>query len=263
MRGEQFPQAIAGYSSIGNDIVSITSLRLAAEDDTRVNEVPKAAIRADLLRGQAPLTVFFDGRDSFDSDGFIQSYRWGLENGDLGRDETLEYEFIKPGVYAITLTVTDNEGAQNSAQISIEVTDPGNDTPDSDLHPEEEELLLLINAIRQDNGLSPLNYVKELGIAARRHSDDMAQNNFMSHTGSDGSSPWDRLADAGYQYYTAGENVAAGYSSPNSVATGWMNSSGHRANILNPNFCEIGAGYAYGANSSYGHYWTLDVGCSK
>jgi uncharacterized protein YkwD len=78
----------------------------------------------------------------------------------------------------------------------------------------------------------------------------------LSHTGSDGSDPGQRITRAGYIWRTYGENVAAGYTTPESVVAGWMQSDGHRANILNPAFRDIGVGYAYGASSTYKHYWT-------
>jgi uncharacterized protein YkwD len=135
--------------------------------------------------------------------------------------------------------------------------DPGQD----DLAAQERELVELINQERAKLGLAALQVHDGLVAAARRHSTDMAQNNFLSHTGSDGSSPWDRMRDAGYQLTYGGENVAAGYPTARGVVDGWLNSPGHRDNMLNPNFCEMGVGYAYGPNSSYGHYWTLTLGC--
>ena len=136
-------------------------------------------------------------------------------------------------------------------------------TPPSPSGPNDFELEVwrLTNQQRQANGLPDLAWANELWCAARRHSEDMATNNCFSHYGClDGSSPWQRIADCGYQMTTGGENIAAGFSTPASVVQGWMGSEGHRANILNPNFREIGVGYAYNQNSTYGHYWTQDMG---
>ncbi|NWG07425.1 MAG: hypothetical protein HXY35_12150 [Chloroflexi bacterium] len=124
----------------------------------------------------------------------------------------------------------------------------------------EAQVLTLLNQRRASHGVPPLTSNSKLLSAARRHSQDMACNNFMSHTGSDGSSPQDRIIDAGYDFSTWGENIAAGYTSPSSVVDGWMDSAGHRANILNPNFTEIGVGYVYNEDSMYGHYWTTVFG---
>lgn len=115
----------------------------------------------------------------------------------------------------------------------------------------------LINNQRANNGLPPLRVDSRLVQAARRHSQDMANNNFFSHYGSDGSSPFDRIRDAGYSFRTAGETIAGGYISPESAVNGWMNSPGHRA-ILLGNYDDIGVGYVYKANSTYRYYWTAD-----
>jgi uncharacterized protein YkwD len=99
-----------------------------------------------------------------------------------------------------------------------------------------------------------------LRCAARKHSKDMGLNNFFSHTGSNGSSPWQRITWAGYTYSYAGENIAAGQSTPSAVMNSWMNSSGHCNNIMSPNFKHLGVGYYYRSGSTYGHYWTQDFG---
>jgi len=137
-------------------------------------------------------------------------------------------------------------------------TPPPPPPPQDDLLPQEREVIDLVNQQRAQNGLRPLVLSLALSEAARRHSVDMATHNFFSHTGSDGSSPWDRFSDAGYRMTAGGECVGAGYSTPAAAVQGWMNSSGHRAIILG-SYCDVGVGYATGG--SYGYYWTLDVGC--
>lgn len=100
-----------------------------------------------------------------------------------------------------------------------------------------------------------------LRCASRKHSKDMALNNFFSHTGSNGSTPWQRITSAGYTYSTAAENIGAGYSTPSAAVTGWMNSTGHCNNIMNPSLRNLGVGYYYRASgSTYAHYWTQDFG---
>lgn len=135
------------------------------------------------------------------------------------------------------------------------------------LHPFEQEVLNLVNQERASAGCAPLSANDKLVTAARGHSDDMAQNDFFSHTGSDGSSAGDRISREGYSWSRWGENIAAGYTSPASVMNGWMNSSGHRANILNCAYTEIGIGYIYLANdtgsTNYRHYWTQDFGTPR
>jgi hypothetical protein len=120
----------------------------------------------------------------------------------------------------------------------------------------------LINAERTKKGLPPLAIDIRLQEAAVSHSEDMANNDFFSHTGSDGSSLIDRLERAGYPWHRAGENIAAGLSNPASAVAGWMDSPGHRANILNPSYEQLGVGYAFESSATYRHYWTSDFGAS-
>jgi uncharacterized protein YkwD len=118
------------------------------------------------------------------------------------------------------------------------------------------EVVAYTNLERTNRGLPPLRASDALTRAAAAHSLDMATHNFFDHTGSDGSDPGDRITRTGYVWRTYGENIAAGYPSAQEVVAGWMGSSGHRANILNPNFAEIGVGYVYRQGTMYGSYWT-------
>jgi hypothetical protein len=124
----------------------------------------------------------------------------------------------------------------------------------------ENEVAELVNLEREIENLHPLIWDNALGSAARDHSTDMAQQNYFSHTSLDGRVFYQRITAAGYLYGTCGENIAAGHSSPQAVMNGWMNSPGHRANILDSAFCDLGVGYAFGSASAYGHYWTQDFG---
>ncbi len=114
----------------------------------------------------------------------------------------------------------------------------------------------LINEARQAQGLHPLVQQNQLTAAARVHSDDMACNDFISHTGSDGSSPADRVTSQGYSYSWIGENIFAGSSSPQTAFDWWMNSEPHRNNILHSNYTEIGIGYSYLEGSRYRNHYT-------
>ncbi|MGW0753374.1 CAP domain-containing protein [Streptomyces sp. NPDC002587] len=120
------------------------------------------------------------------------------------------------------------------------------------------EVVALVNKERAKAGCSALTVNEKLTAAALNHSKDMAAHSNMSHTGSDGSNPGERITRAGYTWMTYGENVAYGYSTPEQVMTGWMNSPGHRENILNCSFKEIGVGLAQ-PNS----YWTQDFGATR
>ncbi|MFI0153670.1 CAP domain-containing protein [Streptomyces lydicus] len=116
-------------------------------------------------------------------------------------------------------------------------------------------ILELVNNERAKAGCSPLALNAKLTKAAQDHSKDMAAHRNMSHTGSDGSDPGARIKRAGYHWSAYGENVAYGYSSPESVMKGWMSSPGHKRNILDCSFKEIGVGLA-----QPGDYWTQDFG---
>ncbi|MEV1071112.1 CAP domain-containing protein [Micromonospora parva] len=114
------------------------------------------------------------------------------------------------------------------------------------------EVVDLVNAERAKAGCKALSIDDKLMTAAQRHSQDQADHQNMSHTGSDGSNAGTRLDRVGYTWRTYGENVAWNQKTPAAVMDAWMNSSGHRANILNCAFTEIGVGIA----SSNGPYWT-------
>ncbi|MET9959815.1 CAP domain-containing protein [Streptomyces sp. NPDC006326] len=120
------------------------------------------------------------------------------------------------------------------------------------------EVVALVNQERAKAGCPALTVNAKLTSAALNHSKDMAAHANMSHTGSDGSDPGERITRAGYAWMTYGENVAYGYSTPEQVMAGWMDSPGHRENILNCAFKEIGVGLA-GPNS----YWTQDFGATR
>lgn len=115
----------------------------------------------------------------------------------------------------------------------------------------EAEVIRLVNEIRVQNGLKELTPNWELSRVARYKSQDMVDNRYFSHTSPTYGSPFQMIRNFGLSFRTAGENIAYGYRTPQAVVNGWMNSSGHRANILNSSYTQIGVGYV--AN---GHYWT-------
>jgi len=118
----------------------------------------------------------------------------------------------------------------------------------------ENEVIRLVNVERQKYGLAPLKANWELSRVARFKSQDMAEKNYFSHTSPTYGSPFKMITDFGLTYTAAGENIAMGQKTPAEVMKGWMNSSGHRANILNKNYTEIGVGLAVNKNGQ--NYWT-------
>jgi uncharacterized protein YkwD len=128
----------------------------------------------------------------------------------------------------------------------------------SGLTRDEYAVLLLVNEERAGHGLGPLRANGLLIQAAREHSQDMIDRDFFDHVNPDGLAPWDRATTLGYPTTFVGENIAAEYASPQAAMDAWMNSPGHRANILDPNFTEIGVGRKDGG--SMGVYWTQVFG---
>lgn len=115
----------------------------------------------------------------------------------------------------------------------------------------EKAVLDLTNVERQKAGLQPLQIDKNLMNSARQKSTDMARNNYFSHTSPTYGSPFDQMKANGISYRSAAENIAMGQRSAEEVVKAWMESPGHRQNILTPNFTHIGIGY-----DANGQYWT-------
>lgn len=115
----------------------------------------------------------------------------------------------------------------------------------------ETEVVRLVNDVRKANGLKPLLQDWQLSRVARYKSQDMRDLGYFSHTSPTYGSPFNMMKSFGISYKTAGENIAKGYSTPKAVVDAWMNSSGHRANILNPSYTHIGVGFV-----ASGNYWT-------
>jgi uncharacterized protein YkwD len=122
----------------------------------------------------------------------------------------------------------------------------------------EDQVVVLVNQERAKVGCKPLTADSRLTAAARGHSQDMANRNYFDHNTPEGVTPWTRITNAGYHFSTAAENIAAGQTTPAQVMNAWMNSEGHRANILNCNLRNIGVGLAY--NGKHTPYWTQDFG---
>ncbi|WP_329455434.1 CAP domain-containing protein [Streptomyces sp. NBC_01497] len=118
------------------------------------------------------------------------------------------------------------------------------------------QILTLVNQERSKAGCSPLKDDSSLDSLAQNFSDEMAARDFFDHTDPDGKTPWDRADAAGVQNL-GGENIARGQADPQAVMDAWMNSEGHRANILNCDYTRLGVGVHYGTG---GPWWTQDFG---
>jgi uncharacterized protein YkwD len=130
------------------------------------------------------------------------------------------------------------------------------------MNDKQSELIRRINDARRARHLSPLKFSGTLSSAAQSHVTDLVEHNFeLTHTGSDGSSVRVRARRENYPSSYVGENVAAGNYSVEDTFEQWMNSPGHRDNILDPDYTEIGIGYYLNApNTSYDHYWVTVFG---
>ncbi|AUD24843.1 serine protease [Bacillus cereus] len=115
----------------------------------------------------------------------------------------------------------------------------------------EQRVVELTNAERAKQGLPALKIDNELSKVARIKSEDMQKNNYFDHNSPTYGSPFDMMKKFGISYTSAGENIAQGQRTPEEVVQAWMNSAGHRANILNNGFTHIGVGYV-----ESGNYWT-------
>lgn len=118
----------------------------------------------------------------------------------------------------------------------------------------QKEVVRLVNVERSKRGLSELSFNTELSNVATLKSQDMINKNYFDHTSPTYGSPFDMMKQFNISYRTAGENIAKGQRTPAEVVNSWMNSSGHRANILNANFTDIGIGVAKSSNGTL--YWT-------
>jgi uncharacterized YkwD family protein len=128
---------------------------------------------------------------------------------------------------------------------------PVESAQDASISAIEKAVLDLTNVERQKAGLKPLQTDRNLMNSARQKSTDMASKNYFSHTSPTYGSPFDQMKSNGISYTSAAENIAMGQRSAEEVVKGWMESPGHKENILTPGFTHIGIGY-----DSNGNYWT-------
>ncbi|KKC99566.1 CAP domain-containing protein [Photobacterium halotolerans] len=155
-----------------------------------------------------------------------------------------------------------NTGSSNTG--GSDQTGTGSDTGSSD-QSMADEMLTAVNAARAQGqtcgstwmpAVGPLTWDATLEHTAYLHSSDMANYDYFSHTGLDGSSPSQRVTEQGYNWKTVGENIAAGQKTVSAVMQGWLESPGHCKNIMNGSFTQMGAASDTNSGSTYGIYWT-------
>ncbi len=178
-------------------------------------------------------------------------------------------------LFAVALAFLCGCGGGDSGTVSSSNPPPGNPGPGPGtgvpgIDSIRQEFLDAVNQARSASRMCgadaydaapPVAWSDLLALAAYHHSEDMAINQFFSHTGSDGSSPGQRIDREGYDWWTYGENIAVGYQSVSSVMQGWLDSAGHCRNIMTPSFAEIGAAFAEGQylGNPTAPYWTFDL----
>lgn len=146
---------------------------------------------------------------------------------------------------------TGNQTTEGSKEDNIE--EDKQETTERGETSQAQEILNLVNQERSKQGLQKLTLSNKLTSVANTKAKDMAVNNYFDHNSPTYGSPFEMLQSFGVTYSYAGENIAAGQTTAQRVMTDWMNSSGHRANILNKNYTQLGVGYSKGG--SYGVYW--------
>ena len=188
-----------------------------------------------------------EGPKSGENNVFSWDSGYGTEGLGIKPVLSLVYRTSAPGLPTATPTPTPVPSVQ-----------PPTPTP----APVDDRIAALINEInrvRVNEGLSPLRVDGRLNEAAQTHSEDLANNDRWSHSGSDGSSPEDRMRRAGYPLAEGDELLAANSTDVVAIVSAWMGYPPYRDVLLNPNFVDVGAGYAYNAAATYDHYWTVNL----
>ncbi|MGE7909592.1 CAP domain-containing protein [Lysinibacillus xylanilyticus] len=195
-----------------------------------------------------------EGNTTTDCNKVVYSYKWSNQWSNH------KWYVNLPQTQAPENNQTTNNNTQasnNNTQTTQKdtATKPAQSTPststNSDVSAFEQEVVKLTNAERTKAGLAPFKTDDKLMAAAREKSQDMQSKNYFSHTSPTFGSPFDRMKALGITYKSAGENIAQGQRTPQEVVKAWMDSPGHRANILNEKFTHIGVGYV-----KSGNYWT-------
>ena len=168
-----------------------------------------------------------------------------------------------PEALPVVIIAEANPDTSDNNPLESAAIEEANCTSDVDVI--QQRLLQLINDARSEarscgdenfSATTALSWNSTLEVAAKTHSQDMADNNFFSHTGSDGSSASERVDVAGYQWRTVGENIAAGRDTAAETVSDWLDSPGHCRNIMNPAFFEVAVSCAENTDTAYKRYWT-------
>ena len=233
--------AAKALESAESDTNNVTSENSACTTGNCVSAENKCAVTCDIGTTCAGGTTIYDRLNGIFAKCGIDLTSFGISLSGCG--DTAVNQTPDP---------TDNTDAEAPSSDDGEAEVPA-DKGNIDNLSFEQQVAVLVNEQRAANGLAPLALSEELSNAARAKSQDMHDNNYFSHTSPTYGSPFDMLKSFGISYRAAGENIAMGYSSPEAVVNAWMNSAGHRANILSSSYTQIGVGYV-----ADGNYWTQE-----
>lgn len=225
-----------------------------------------AASNTEQSPSQSPYKVFYyNGKASNNGDWckYVFNFDWKQKNEQDAQKQNDQKE-QKPEANEDKQDTNQSTPPVNVEQPEQQPTQPeqkpsesqnNNQTTESNttLNEFEQQVVDLTNQERAKNGLSALKVDTTLSKVAREKSRDMSANNYFDHNSPTYGSPFDMMKQYGVDYRSAGENIAMGQRSPQEVVDGWMNSPGHRANILNESYTHIGVGYI-----SNGNYWTQE-----
>lgn len=250
---------------VGQIPVGINNLQITLESAQDVdiqlydadNGTAIIAWPAGLLNGSSTQSTVYENMDiewsGYNGDGSNPGREYIKITGKTTKSLKIKAFGYQSGLATVTYSWGDNVGGGNGN------TGAGNSAEEQI----KSEILGLINQARSQGrncggtyfpAVAPLAWNSKLYQAALKHTNDMVQNNFFDHTGSDGSNAGTRITAAGYSWYTYRENIAAGYFSAQEVVSGWLSSTGHCSNIMNSLVTEMGVAKAKGG--SYGMYWT-------
>ncbi len=183
-----------------------------------------------------------------------------------GRNNESITQTLNSGTYYVRV---DRQQGKTRYQLNIALAEPTRDSSTSSAPTAasaslSHQVLTLVNQERRAAGVKPLRLNAQLTASAEAHSQDMALNDYFAHNGLDGRSPAARIVATGYDAFIATENIAAGFATPEAVVQAWMESPGHRANLLSSSITEMGVGFYFLDNdlgsTNYRYYWTQDIG---
>ncbi len=172
---------------------------------------------------------------------------------ELNKNHLRDVDLIHPKMH-VYIPIDDGNGY--NAQESLANNDNTNTNEINASNTQAQQILDIVNAERQKNNLDPLQLDATLNKVATVKAKDMGDNNYFSHNSPSYGSPFDLMHAFGVDYKSAGENIAAGQKSAQEVMNAWLNSSGHRANILNANYTHLGVGYYNSGQTA--PYWVQE-----